>query len=67
MLVLDTDPVWCTDRGVSLIVGNGICASTCAMFSTLMHERHDTKTVVFGGKVRDEYVGDPMRLFTFSS
>lgn len=34
-----------------ILVGNGNCASTCAMFSTLMHERHNTKTVVFGGKV----------------
>ncbi|KAH9854591.1 hypothetical protein C2E23DRAFT_817110 [Lenzites betulinus] len=29
---------------------NGDCASTCAMFSTLMYERHNTKTAVFGGK-----------------
>ncbi|KAI0634239.1 hypothetical protein C8Q77DRAFT_1110664 [Trametes polyzona] len=32
------------------IVGNGNCASTCAMFSTLMNERHNTKIAVFGGK-----------------
>ncbi|KAJ7704365.1 hypothetical protein B0H17DRAFT_1039415 [Mycena rosella] len=32
------------------IVTNGNCASTCAMFSTLMFERHQTKTAVFGGK-----------------
>ncbi|KAJ6591037.1 hypothetical protein DFH09DRAFT_1138386 [Mycena vulgaris] len=32
------------------IVTNGNCASTCAMFSTLMFERHQTKIAVFGGK-----------------
>ena len=32
------------------IVNNGNCASTCAMFSTLMFERHNTKTAIFGGK-----------------
>lgn len=32
------------------IVSNGNCASTCAMFSTLMVERHQTKVAVFGGK-----------------
>ncbi|KAI0752695.1 hypothetical protein C8Q80DRAFT_469989 [Daedaleopsis nitida] len=32
------------------IVGNGNCASTCAMFSTLMKERHNTKVAMFGGK-----------------
>ncbi|KIM41633.1 hypothetical protein M413DRAFT_411566 [Hebeloma cylindrosporum] len=32
------------------IVSNGNCASTCAMFSTLMNERHNTKIAVFGGK-----------------
>ncbi|KAG6860616.1 hypothetical protein C0995_009370 [Termitomyces sp. Mi166 len=32
------------------IVNNGNCASTCAMFSTLMYERHGTKIAVFGGK-----------------
>ncbi|GLB39840.1 hypothetical protein LshimejAT787_0703500 [Lyophyllum shimeji] len=32
------------------IVNNGNCASTCAMFSTLMNERHGTKIAVFGGK-----------------
>ncbi|KAJ6613551.1 hypothetical protein B0H10DRAFT_2047628 [Mycena sp. CBHHK59/15] len=29
---------------------NGNCASTCAMFSTLMFEQHHTKIAVFGGK-----------------
>ncbi|KAF5339039.1 hypothetical protein D9758_014119 [Tetrapyrgos nigripes] len=32
------------------IVTNGNCASTCAMFSTLMNERLGTKIAVFGGK-----------------
>ncbi|KAL0578818.1 hypothetical protein V5O48_003186 [Marasmius crinis-equi] len=32
------------------IVGNGNCASTCAMFSTLMNERLGTKIAVFGGR-----------------
>ncbi|KAH9854585.1 hypothetical protein C2E23DRAFT_817092 [Lenzites betulinus] len=32
------------------IVGNANCASTCAMFSTLMNERHNTKIAIFGGK-----------------
>ncbi|KAK7683463.1 hypothetical protein QCA50_013296 [Cerrena zonata] len=32
------------------IVGNGNCASTCALFSTLMFERHQTKIAIFGGK-----------------
>ncbi|KAF4603214.1 hypothetical protein EYR38_003625 [Pleurotus pulmonarius] len=32
------------------IVSNGQCASTCAMFSTLMNERHNTKIAVFGGR-----------------
>ncbi|KAI0686326.1 hypothetical protein BC835DRAFT_1408615 [Cytidiella melzeri] len=31
-------------------LNNGNCASTCAMFSTLMFERHQTKIAVFGGK-----------------
>ncbi|KAG6827294.1 hypothetical protein H0H92_012459 [Tricholoma furcatifolium] len=32
------------------IVSNGNCASTCAMFSTLMYEQHNTTIAVFGGK-----------------
>ncbi|KAI8989136.1 hypothetical protein BD414DRAFT_415407 [Trametes punicea] len=32
------------------IIGNGNCASTCAMFSILMNERHNTTIAVFGGK-----------------
>ena len=30
-------------------VGNANCASTCAMFSTLMNERHNTTIADFGG------------------
>ncbi|KAF9261734.1 hypothetical protein L218DRAFT_980860 [Marasmius fiardii PR-910] len=32
------------------IVGNANCASTCAMFSTLMNERLGTKIAIFGGR-----------------
>lgn len=32
------------------MVGNGNCASTCAMFATLMYERLNTKVAVFGGR-----------------
>ncbi|KAH9834949.1 uncharacterized protein C8Q71DRAFT_767699 [Rhodofomes roseus] len=32
------------------IVGNGDCASTCAQFSTVMYERHNTTIAIFGGK-----------------
>ncbi|KAI0251842.1 hypothetical protein BJV78DRAFT_1125641 [Lactifluus subvellereus] len=32
------------------IVTNGNCASTCASFSTLMRERHNTTIAVFGGR-----------------
>ncbi|KAF5325046.1 hypothetical protein D9619_009605 [Psilocybe cf. subviscida] len=41
------------------IVSNANCASTCAMFSTLMKERHNTKMAVFGGKPGEvmEYKG----------
>ena len=31
------------------IVNNGNCASTCAMFSTLMYEHYDTKIASIGG------------------
>ncbi|KAH8990807.1 hypothetical protein EDB92DRAFT_724534 [Lactarius akahatsu] len=31
------------------IIGNGNCASTCATFTTVMSERHQTKIAVFGG------------------
>lgn len=31
-------------------MGNGDCASTCAQFSTLMYERHNTTVAIFGGK-----------------
>ena len=40
-------------------VSNGNCASTCAMFSTLMVERLGTTVAVFGGKPGEnvEYKG----------
>ncbi|KAN0139275.1 hypothetical protein V8E53_002776 [Lactarius tabidus] len=37
------------DLNKVVIVGNGNCASTCALFTTSMFERHQTKIVVFGG------------------
>ncbi|KAF5384319.1 hypothetical protein D9615_003317 [Tricholomella constricta] len=44
-------PKYISDQQVPLnTVNNGNCASTCAMFSTLMNERHNTKIAVFGGK-----------------
>src|SRR5579863_6777742 len=30
-------------------VGNGNCASTCALFTTIMFEHHNTKMATFGG------------------
>ncbi|KAJ3795714.1 hypothetical protein GGU11DRAFT_210774 [Lentinula aff. detonsa] len=42
------DPPFLTENVA--IVSNGNCASTCAMFSTLMNERLQTKIAVFGGK-----------------
>ncbi|KAF8525560.1 hypothetical protein BU17DRAFT_41653 [Hysterangium stoloniferum] len=33
-----------------ILMGNGNCASTCAMFTTLMQEKLKIKNVVFGGK-----------------
>ncbi|KAF7329787.1 TSPc domain-containing protein [Mycena kentingensis (nom. inval.)] len=41
------------------IVSNANCASTCAMFSTLMFERHQMKIAIFGGKPNErmEYKG----------
>ncbi|KAF8500550.1 hypothetical protein BU17DRAFT_102522 [Hysterangium stoloniferum] len=47
------------DLNKVVIVGNGNCASTCSMFTTLMHELHKTKNIVFGGKPgeRLEYKG----------
>ncbi|KIY70218.1 hypothetical protein CYLTODRAFT_488261, partial [Cylindrobasidium torrendii FP15055 ss-10] len=41
------------------IVGNGNCASTCAMFSALMYEQIGTKIAIFGGKPGEqmEYKG----------
>ncbi|KAH9849012.1 hypothetical protein C2E23DRAFT_841425 [Lenzites betulinus] len=37
------------DLSKVIIVTNSWCGSTCAMFTTLMHERHNTPIVVFGG------------------
>lgn len=34
-------------------MGNGDCASTCAQFSTVMYERHNTTVVNFGGKLNE--------------
>jgi len=31
------------------IIGNGNCGSTCALFTTVMFERHGTKMATFGG------------------
>jgi hypothetical protein len=54
-------------------VGNGVCASTCALFTTIMHELHSTVIAVFGGPpTRDmEYKGEvdssePIHLLCFS-
>jgi len=33
-----------------VIVGNGNCASTCALFTTVFHELYKTRIIVFGGK-----------------
>ncbi|KAJ3481415.1 hypothetical protein NLI96_g7672 [Meripilus lineatus] len=40
-------------------LSNARCGSTCAMFSTLMFERHQTKIAIFGGKpgLQMEYKG----------
>ncbi|KZS88924.1 hypothetical protein SISNIDRAFT_489768 [Sistotremastrum niveocremeum HHB9708] len=45
--------------GKVALVGNGNCASTCSLFTTLMVERHGTKAAVFGGKPGEqvEYKG----------
>lgn len=47
-----------TDCMVSA-VSNGVCGSTCAMFTTLMKERFNTKVAVVGGKPGEpiEYKG----------
>ncbi|KAF8270054.1 hypothetical protein EI94DRAFT_1723741 [Lactarius quietus] len=34
-----------------VIIGNGNCASTCSLFTTIMFERHQTKMAVFGGNL----------------
>ena len=35
---------------IAWLVSNGNCASTCAQFTTLMNERHNTTIAVFGGR-----------------
>ncbi|KAF8310106.1 hypothetical protein DL93DRAFT_2214513 [Clavulina sp. PMI_390] len=42
-----------------VVVGNGNCASTCAQFTTVMHERHGIRMATFGGKpnTQMEYKG----------
>jgi len=34
---------------ITFAVSNGVCASTCALFTTIMHELHSTVIAVFGG------------------
>ncbi|KAH9053619.1 hypothetical protein EDB87DRAFT_1569228 [Lactarius vividus] len=46
-VTLPTTPPF--DLNQIAIIGNGICASTCATFTTVMFERHQTKIAVFGG------------------
>ncbi|KAH9988067.1 hypothetical protein BJV74DRAFT_773597 [Russula compacta] len=38
------------DPTMVAIVTNGNCASTCALFSTVMKERHNTTIALFGGR-----------------
>ncbi|KZV96492.1 hypothetical protein EXIGLDRAFT_424620 [Exidia glandulosa HHB12029] len=33
-----------------VVVGNGNCASTCALFTTLLHEKQNVRMAVFGSK-----------------
>ncbi|EJD39295.1 hypothetical protein AURDEDRAFT_153882 [Auricularia subglabra TFB-10046 SS5] len=56
-LPLPAEPPFPLDKVA--VVSNGNCASTCAMFTTLLHERHKVKMVVFGGKPGEpiEYKG----------
>ena len=53
---------WRRARRNIAIVGNANCASTCAMFVTLMNERHNTKIAVFGGKpgLQMQFKGTPL-------
>ncbi|KAJ2914947.1 hypothetical protein MD484_g5436, partial [Candolleomyces efflorescens] len=41
-------------RSKVAIVSNGLCSSTCALFSTAMSEQHKVKIAVFGGKPDSE-------------
>lgn len=42
-----------------VVVGNGNCASTCALFTTILHEKHGVRMAVFGAKPGEpaEYKG----------
>jgi hypothetical protein len=46
-VTISRNPPFDLDKVV--IVGNGLCASTCAQFITSMFELHGTKIAVFGG------------------
>lgn len=39
------------DMNNIVIISNGYCASTCALFTTLMFEHHGTKIATFGGNL----------------
>lgn len=56
-LPLPEEPPFALDKVA--VVGNGNCASTCALFTTLMHERQGVKMAVFGAKPGEpaEYKG----------
>ncbi|KAH7090052.1 hypothetical protein BKA62DRAFT_745520 [Auriculariales sp. MPI-PUGE-AT-0066] len=47
-LVLPEDPPFPLDKVV--VVGNGNCASTCALFTTLLTEKYNIREYVFGVK-----------------
>ncbi|KAH9030512.1 hypothetical protein EDB85DRAFT_1866414 [Lactarius pseudohatsudake] len=51
------------------IIGNGFCASTCSLFTTLMFERHQTKIAVFGGNPSQsiQYKGTVKLTFAFAA
>ncbi|KAI0299441.1 hypothetical protein B0F90DRAFT_1810686 [Multifurca ochricompacta] len=44
-----TPPFDLNHQKLLFTVGNGNCASTCALFTTVMFERHQTKIATFGG------------------
>ncbi|CCM00765.1 uncharacterized protein FIBRA_02806 [Fibroporia radiculosa] len=61
---LPVDPPF--DLNNVVIVGNADCASTCAQFSTLMYERHNTRVAVFGGKPGEvmQYKGESVGILS---